>query len=93
MRTPQKVAMEVQAVEAELAELEETAEHTAAAVAAAAGMITPKAIRHIEEAMAETAEHTAAAAVAAEQIIRLTEGTPLLAELEANMGVTADEGR
>ena len=41
--------------------------------------------------LAETAEHTVAAAVAAAQIISITQGTPLLAELAANMVVTADE--
>ena len=78
-------------MEAELAALAETAEHTAAAAVAAAGTMTPNPIRHIEEATAETAEHTAAAAVAAAQIISITKVTPLLAELVANMGVTADE--
>ena len=91
MRTPQKVAMAVQAEEAELAELAETAEHTVAAAVAAAGTMAPNPTRHIEEAMAETAEHTVAAAVAAAQIISITQGTPLLAELAANMVVTADE--
>ena len=93
MCTPQKVAMAVQAVEAELAGLAETAEHTAAAAVVADGTMTPNPTRHIEEAMAETAEHTEAAVVAAEQIISITQGTPLLAELVANMGVMVDEER